>query len=82
MILVSMSSYVPNHLQNLRDLKAPMSVPILMVHGQKDGVIPIAEAHWGETNLNAQSYSHASGSDQYSAEVSVHKGISLLHSGY
>jgi predicted esterase len=54
--IVSMSGYVPNPLQNLRDLKAPRSVPILMVHGQMDGVIPIAEARWAETNLNAQGY--------------------------
>ena len=54
--IVSMSGYVPNPAENLRDLKAPRSVPILMVHGQMDGVIPIADARWGETNLNAQGY--------------------------
>jgi predicted esterase len=54
--IVSMSGYVPNPSENLRDLKAPRSVPILMVHGQMDGTIPIADARWGETNLNAQGY--------------------------
>ena len=54
--IVSMSGYVPNPSENLRDLKAPRSTPILMVHGQMDGVIPIADAHWGETNLKAQGY--------------------------
>jgi predicted esterase len=54
--IVCMSGYVPNPAENLRDVKAPRSVPILMVHGQMDGVIPIADARWGETNLNAQGY--------------------------
>jgi len=54
--IVCVSGYVPNPAENLRDLKAPRSVPILMVHGQMDGVIPIADARWGETNLNAQGY--------------------------
>jgi predicted esterase len=27
-----------------------------MVHGQADATIPIADAHWGETNLKAQGY--------------------------
>jgi predicted esterase len=54
--IVSMSGYVPNPAENLRDLKAPRSTPILMVHGQADATIPIADAHWGETNLKAQGY--------------------------
>ena len=54
--IVSMSGYVPNPSENLRDLKAPRSTPILMVHGQADATIPIADAHWGETNLKAQGY--------------------------
>ena len=54
--IVSMSGYVPNPAENLRDLKAPRSTPILMVNGQADATIPIADAHWGETNLKAQGY--------------------------
>jgi predicted esterase len=54
--IVSMSGYVPNPSENLRDLKASRSTPILMVHGQADATIPIADAHWGETNLKAQGY--------------------------
>ena len=54
--IVSMSGYVPNPAENLRDLKAPRSVPILMVHGQMDETIPIADARFGETSLNAQGY--------------------------
>ena len=27
-----------------------------MVNGQADATIPIADAHWGETNLKAQGY--------------------------
>jgi predicted esterase len=27
-----------------------------MIHGQADATIPIADAHWGETNLKAQGY--------------------------
>jgi len=54
--IVSMSGYVPNPSENLKDLKAPRSTPILMVHGQADATIPIADAHWGETNLKAQGY--------------------------
>jgi predicted esterase len=54
--IVCVSGYVPNPAENLRDLKAPRSVPILMVHGQMDGVIPLADARWGEANLNAQGY--------------------------
>jgi len=54
--IVSMSGYVPNPSENLRDLKAPRSTPILMVHGQTDATIPIADAQWGDTNLKAQGY--------------------------
>lgn len=54
--IVSMSGYVPNPSENLRDLKAPSSTPILMVHGQADATIPIADAHWGETKLKALGY--------------------------
>src|SRR5580765_8764591 len=54
--IVSMSGYVPNPAENLRDLKAPMSVPILMVHGQTDGVIPVPVARRGEKALKAQGY--------------------------
>jgi predicted esterase len=54
--IVSMSGYVPNPAENLRDLIAPRSVPILMVHGQMDETIPIADARFGETRLNAQGY--------------------------
>ena len=54
--IVSMSGYVPNPSENLMDLKAPMSVPILMVHGQTDGVIPVSVARRGEKALKAQGY--------------------------
>ena len=54
--IVSMSGYLPNPAENLRDLKAPTSTPILMVHGQSDATIPIADARWGETNLKAHGY--------------------------
>ena len=54
--IVSMSGYVPNPAENLRDLKASRSVPILMVNGQMDETIPIADARFGETGLNAQGY--------------------------
>ena len=54
--IVSMSGYVPNPSENLMDLKAPISVPILMVHGQTDGVIPVPVARRGEKALKAQGY--------------------------
>jgi phospholipase/carboxylesterase len=54
--IVCMSGYVPNPSENLRDLKAPRSTPMLMVHGQADATIPIADAHWGESSLKAQGY--------------------------
>jgi predicted esterase len=54
--IVSMSGFVPNPSENLRDLKAPRSTPILIVHGQTDAIIPIADAYRGETNLKAQGY--------------------------
>ena len=54
--IVSMSGYVPNPSENFRELKAPRSTPILFVHGQADTTIPIADAHWAETNLKAQGY--------------------------
>src|SRR6476646_25596 len=54
--IVSMSGYIPNPSENLMDLKAPMSVPILMVHGQTDGVIPVPVARRGEKALKAQGY--------------------------
>ena len=54
--IISMSGYVPNPAENLRNLKAPRSTPILMVHGQSDATIPISDAHFGETNLKAQGY--------------------------
>ena len=45
--IVSMSGFVPNPAENLRDLKAPRSTPILIVHGQTDALIPIADAYRG-----------------------------------
>ena len=54
--IVSMSGFLPNPSENLRDLKAPRSTPILIVHGQTDEVIPIAEAYREELDLKAQGY--------------------------
>ena len=54
--IVCVSGYVPNPAENLKDLKAPRSVPILMVHGQMDGTISIEDARFGETSLKAQGY--------------------------
>ncbi len=54
--IVSMSGFVPNPSENLRDLKAPRSTPILIVHGQTDAMIPIADAYRGRIDLEAQGY--------------------------
>lgn len=49
-------SYLPNPSENLMDLKAATSVPILMVHGQTDGIIPVTLARRGEKALKAHGY--------------------------
>lgn len=54
--IVSMSGYLPHPSENLRDLKAPRSTPILIVHGQTDEIIPIADAYREEIDLKAQGY--------------------------
>ena len=54
--IVSMSGFIPHPSENLRDLRAPRSTPILIVHGQTDALIPIADAYRGEANLKAQGY--------------------------
>ena len=54
--IVSMSGFIPNPSENLKDLIAPRSTPILILHGQTDALIPIADAYRGEINLKAQGY--------------------------
>ncbi len=54
--IVSMSGFIPHPEENLRDLIAPRSTPILIVHGQTDALIPIADAYRGELDLKAQGY--------------------------
>ena len=54
--IVSMSGFIPHPSENLKDLKAPRSTPILIVHGQTDALIPIADAYRGELDLKAQGY--------------------------
>lgn len=54
--IVSMSGFIPHPSENLRDLKAPRSTPILIVHGQTDAMIPIADAYRAEADLKAQGY--------------------------
>ena len=51
-----MSGFVLHPSENLRDLKAPRSTPILIVHGQTDELIPIGDAYRGAADLKAQGY--------------------------
>jgi phospholipase/carboxylesterase len=54
--IVSMSGYMPEPPKTLEKAKAPLSTPILLVHGVQDSVVPIALARQVNEVLLAAGY--------------------------
>jgi phospholipase/carboxylesterase len=54
--IVSMSGYIPDPSATLTDAKAPFGTPILLIHGIKDGVVPVEGSRHATQLLKRKGY--------------------------
>ncbi len=54
---VSMSGYLPHPKEALKSAKAPKKMPILLIHGTFDGVVPVVGSREAAAALKAAGYS-------------------------